>query len=242
MRPFLYKIVGVGLLLAAYASWLLMRQQSLVALEQQAREVTGQLAQLAAENERLSNQVAQTTGSPSASQDQMNELLRLRSEVGRLRRQTNEIQRLREENTRLEAQAASNQASSQPRQNSGANPAGYWPKESWAFQGFATPEAALLSSLWAANSGDMKTFLNSVTGEMQTQIQKDLEGKSESEIAARAMDEVGKIKTCQILNQETQPDGTVLLTVSLAEAENSHVTKLIMQQVGADWKFSNRQD
>ncbi len=63
-----------------------------------------QLAQLAAENERLSNTLAQATAAEQAAQT--SELLRLRSEVGQLRKQTSEVARLREENRRLQAAKA----------------------------------------------------------------------------------------------------------------------------------------
>ncbi len=60
------------------------------------------LAQLKAENERLSNLVAQANGS-QLSKDQLSELMRLRGEVGLLRRQTNELEKLRNTNRRLQA-------------------------------------------------------------------------------------------------------------------------------------------
>jgi hypothetical protein len=242
MKPVLYKIIGVGLMLAAYASWLLMRHQALVDQESHYQEVTNQVAQLAVENERLSKLAAQAKSSESAGEDQMNELLRLRRETGQLRQQTNEMAALHEENTQLRDQIATNQASLRSRPGSGANPAGYWPKESWTFRGFATPQDAFLSSLWAANNGDIKTLLNSVTGDTQAQIQKDMENKSESEMAARAQQEVAKMNSCQIISQEPQPDGTVLLNVSLDDGDKSQTAKLIMQQVGADWKLSKPKD
>lgn len=58
-----------------------------------------QLAQLATENERLSNALAQTRS--TLNDDQRRELLRLRGEVGSLRRQTNDLARIQEENRRL---------------------------------------------------------------------------------------------------------------------------------------------
>ena len=74
-----------------------------VALRQQA----GQLAQMAAENERLSNLVVQAKGTESLSQAQMSELLRLRGEVGRLRREGKELETLQAENQQFRARLAS---------------------------------------------------------------------------------------------------------------------------------------
>jgi len=65
------------------------------------RQQTDRLAESTAENRRLSNLVAQAKA--AFSDEQFRELMRLRGEVGMLRRQTNATQLLREENRRLEA-------------------------------------------------------------------------------------------------------------------------------------------
>jgi RNA polymerase sigma factor (sigma-70 family) len=62
------------------------------------RQQASQLAQAAAEDERLSNLLAQADGPRSLPQDQLRELLRLRGEVGLLRQQSNYLARLQEEN------------------------------------------------------------------------------------------------------------------------------------------------
>ena len=53
-----------------------------------------QLAQLQADNENFSNRLAAIGEPQKLSDDQFNELLKLRGEVGRLRQQTNELARL----------------------------------------------------------------------------------------------------------------------------------------------------
>jgi hypothetical protein len=52
----------------------------------------------------LSNQIANAGGSSKLTDDQFNELLKLRGEVGVLRRQTNELGELEDENRRLHEQ------------------------------------------------------------------------------------------------------------------------------------------
>src|SRR3989442_5567 len=69
------------------------------------RQQADRLAQLAAENERLSNLVAQTKG-PSLSNDQLSELLRLRGEIGQLRQMVMGTDKLRMENEQLLAARA----------------------------------------------------------------------------------------------------------------------------------------
>ncbi len=61
------------------------------------------LAQLTAENQRLSNLLAQVKTAEPLKTGQLTELLGLRNEIARLRGESHEIQMLREENRRLQA-------------------------------------------------------------------------------------------------------------------------------------------
>lgn len=91
---------------AAIAAILLLRQhgeQTLRDKENLLQQQSEQIAQLTAENERLSNAVASAQNAGGGDQT---ELLKLRGEVSLLRRQTNELGRLREENRRLAAAAS----------------------------------------------------------------------------------------------------------------------------------------
>ena len=90
-------IVAAGL-----ATPLIVQHSASSKLRDQNQSLQAQLvqaAELAAENERLSNALVQSRS--TLSEDQMRELLRLRGEVGSLRRQTNDLTRLQEENRRL---------------------------------------------------------------------------------------------------------------------------------------------
>jgi chromosome segregation ATPase len=72
------------------------------------REIT----QLKTDNKSLSNRLTATGDSKSLSSNQLNELLKLRGEVGGLRTQASQLDRLRKENERL--QTALHNANSQP--------------------------------------------------------------------------------------------------------------------------------
>ena len=69
------------------------------------RRWLSRLAQMQTDNESLSNRLAAAGDANSLSDKEHNELLKLRGEVGLLRRQTNEIGKLQEENQRLQQQA-----------------------------------------------------------------------------------------------------------------------------------------
>jgi hypothetical protein len=73
--------------------------------EQALRELGDQVSTLGRENEHLSKILSLGNPAESLSKEQLLELLRLRSEAGRLRQQTNTIRQLQEENTGLEARS-----------------------------------------------------------------------------------------------------------------------------------------
>jgi RNA polymerase sigma factor (sigma-70 family) len=81
--------VGAGIFEAHQASTL--RDQNRT-LQQQQTTLTGQIAQLKSDNEGLSNRFAQAGRSPSLSSERLRELLKLRGEVGVLRRQQRELE------------------------------------------------------------------------------------------------------------------------------------------------------
>src|SRR5258706_6607656 len=71
------------------------------------RQQNEQLAELAGESDRLSNLVEEAKSSQTLGNGQMNELLKLRAEVGGLRRLTNELEKVEEGNQRLKTSPAS---------------------------------------------------------------------------------------------------------------------------------------
>ena len=82
-------VAGTGIYEARQASRL---RDQLQTLRQQQAPLTQQIAQLRANNESLSNQLARANGSPSMSTERLRELLRLRGEVGVLRQRQRELE------------------------------------------------------------------------------------------------------------------------------------------------------
>ena len=214
-------VVGLAIWLAVVHQARVRLGEEHKALEQQ----LGQMASLIATNEQLSNLVAQASRRQSLPEDQSRELLRLRGEVGVLRQQSHELESVRNEN--LQARAAGAAAT-----------ADYWPRGSWAFAGYASPDAALRSSLWAANNGDLKALLASATGDLRKMLEEEFAGKSETEASIRAMDEVSRLSSVRVLNREVQADDIVVVTAVFEDRTESHTEKLIMKKIGNDWKIS----
>lgn len=104
--------IGLGVIVVGgLAATVTIQHQNELKLRGESEALRQQMASLAADNESLSNRLAQTTPASSLADDQFHELLRLRGEVGRLRQQTNVVGQLEEENRRL--QSAAEKANSQ---------------------------------------------------------------------------------------------------------------------------------
>jgi RNA polymerase sigma factor (sigma-70 family) len=98
-------ILGI-LAVAGVSATLIVQHQSVSRLGEENRllqQQQGQMAQLAIENDRLSNLLAQANSAQALPRDQLRELLRLRGEVGSLRQQSKEFARLQQENRQLRA-------------------------------------------------------------------------------------------------------------------------------------------
>jgi hypothetical protein len=221
-------VIGLAIWLAVEHKARLRLGEEHKALEQQLKQMAG----LIAENAQLSNVVARANGAQSLPDDQSRELLRLRGEVGLLRQQSQELETVRTENRQARAALESSL------KTQSAATADYWPRDSWAFTGYASPDAALRTSLWAANNGDLKALLASATGEVRKEMEEEFGGKSESEASIRAMDQVISLKSVRVLNREVQADDTVVVTAAFEDRTDTHTVKLLMKKFGNDWKIS----
>jgi hypothetical protein len=188
-----------------------------------------QLTLLQMDNQRLSNLLAEAQES-SLTADQFTELLRLRGEVGRLRQQEQEHAKLRE----LRASLTAHQITAGIAELN----TNTWPRASWSFAGYATPEAAWQSALWSASQGDMTTFQASITGRAQEEVQTKAKDKSEQEIAQEIQSEIDRMKSFQVLEREVVAVDLVVLTINLDGDSHNETRKMTMQKVGEEWKFA----
>lgn len=217
-----------------YQNRLQLREEQ-QALQQQYDRVTDLLA----ENERQAGPLVTATPAPSRARDDVTELPRLRAEFGALLQLTNELERARGENT--EAHAALDRYLTNEAAPKVAT-ADFWPRDSWSFAGFGSPDDALRSSLWASNNGNLKALLDSTTGEFRQMIEKEFEGKSGDEATIRAMDEVSNLKSVQVVNREFQSADAAVLTATFDDGNQTHTTKLLLKKVGNEWKVAGSND
>jgi TolA-binding protein len=204
------------------------------AFRRQAEELT----RLSVENERLSNLVARTSSQQTLRPEELSELLRLRGQIGLLRQAGKELVQLQVANEKLRAgPATAVDALAEAR----AAP-NFWAKDQLAFAGYAEPEAALKTMLWAVNKGDIKSFLASWASgsEVAAELGKELGGKSETELAAegkKLSESLDPMIGFHILDKQVTSADEVTLDLS-CDGEGK-VRKFVMKRVGNEWKAAD---
>jgi regulator of replication initiation timing len=211
----------------------------------------GEARKLQAENESLrvelaelkarSEAEAQSTTTRDAEfkrlQADAREVVRLHGEITQLRSGSKDAESLRAENQRLKSEnqalRSAGTAAATPAPTTPS--AGDFPRESWAFAGYQSPEAALISAIWSMQQGNPKQYFESLTTDEQARMAKVWEGKSNEEIAAKHVSDTSKITSIKVLGaQETAP-GQMVMSVYIGGVDRAE--KVNMQRVGNDWKF-----
>jgi len=223
------------------AASLVIQQSGQAKLRERAGALRGQaeqIAEFAAENERLSNLVARTGRPPTLPPDRLRELLRLRGQIGPLREAAWEQAQLEAANRQLRAARAS---SEQELADARAAP-NFWAKDQLAFAGYAEPEAALKTLLWAMNNGDMKAYLACWASGTEVHV---LLANQRQEKAATEMASEGKMLSeslapavgFHILDKKTKSADQVILNLSF-DGEGK-ARRFVVERTGAEWKLAN---
>src|SRR5437867_10797398 len=201
---------------------------------------------LRAELQRLNQQTAAAAEAQSKQYDQelqrlrtqAQEVFKLRNEVTQLRSAVKQADALRAENQQLRARNEPGQAG--PAAAAPTSPASntqvvQFPREGWTFAGYSTPQAALVSAVWAMKEGKPQVYLDSLSPEEQVRMAKVWENKSEGEIAAKHQQEVSQITNVRVMNQKEISPEEVQLTVFIEGPNRMEIVS--MKRSGADWKF-----
>jgi hypothetical protein len=214
-------------------------------LEEENRGLRHQLEALSAARAESVPNAAAANSQQTQTEPADSEIVRLRGEVTNLRREKAELEKVRAENQKLLAQAKARAQTTDPGHDlSDVKIPGSHPREKWSFTGYADPESALQSVLWAATSSDAATILAGFTPEEIGRMQKeDTTERSEAEVAERVTKEVGKIKSFQILKNEPLSDNETVLTFFVDGPVGGEQTpKLKMQRVGNEWRIAGPYD
>jgi hypothetical protein len=197
------------------------------------------LAELATENSRLSNLVRQVKSSQPLSKDQFTELLRLRGQAGQLRQGAGERAELAAKNVELKTAAADREKALAEEQ---AAP-NYWPRDQLSFVGYADPESAMRSMLWAMKSADVNNWRACCTPQAAAKLEKEWAHRAVSEAdrmaELRAMCDAMMAGSTgfRILDQKfTSPDQAV---INLSFVGEGGARKFVLRKIGDEWKFHN---
>ena len=168
--------------------------------------------------------------------DQTTELMRLRNEVTQLRVEKNAVEPLKVENEKLKNEVGElrSRAGVDGKGPGTAQPAQF-PRESWSFSGYASPESALVSAIWAMKEGNPETYLNSLTPKEQERMALVWQNKAENEIADKHKSDVSKIAGLRVVARQNLSPTEVIMNVYLEGPDR--MEKIRMNQVGQDWKF-----
>jgi hypothetical protein len=228
--------VLIAVLAMALAAGIVVQSMRVSKLKAQNEAQRQQVAALQAQADHLSSPASPPA--PAATDEDRSELLRLRNQAAQLKQVTNELQRLRMQVQQLQAanqHIRATPATPAPDTNAAAA-TGPVPRESWAFAGYATPEATLQSAVFAMSQGDYQTFLASMSPEEAARMQKSFEGKTPEQIAEEGRRETANARSFQILaKQELAPDRVVL---NVFVAGEDRAQRIMMQKIGEEWKWA----
>lgn len=109
----------------------------------------------------------------------------------------------------------------------------------FTFTGYATPEAAIQSMLWAGSRGDFKKFLAGCTAEQVERFKTKMAGKSDEEIRLEAIAWARALTDYQITQTEVISDDEVHVHIHAtpsAEGIRSGNVIVVMKKIGDEWK------
>jgi RNA polymerase sigma factor (sigma-70 family) len=219
------KLAAGAIVIAAVGTTLVLEQRAQATLRQNnqaLRQKVEQSARLNAENQRLASLITPATPRESP----LDELTRLRAEAANLRQQ--------------QAQRASTGAR-QTAQRSPAPTNDYLTKAAYAYAGFADPDSALQTMMWAGTTGDAKTILacfppEAFQDEMRTKAQQ----KQAVEVVSRC---TSRWSGYRIVSRQNFGDDRMVATISYQTAAGgATVGRMKLRRVGSDWKFDGELD
>lgn len=113
-----------------------------------------------------------------------------------------------------------------------------FPRSSWVFAGYANPESAFQSGVWAITKGDAQAWLASITPALQAEAKQRAGGNDDKLITADDKRDFAKITGYRIINKQVLSKDEVVLEV-YAEGLNQ-TTKTSLQRIGSEWKYAGK--
>jgi RNA polymerase sigma factor (sigma-70 family) len=197
------KLAFGAIVVAGAATAFVLQQQNQTQLRGENESLRQQIAQLQTDNESLSNRLAEAGDFALLSDKQMNELLKLRGEVGLMRRQI-EVQK---------TQTNRPVVSSREANYAGHTPGAYISKDQLRFAGYATPEAALETITWAMMAGTYEQVTQGFPPELLAEESKNSKAREDFETQQKMMAPL--FKGLQIIAEKSLAGDKVELKVKM---------------------------
>jgi hypothetical protein len=188
-------------------------------------------------SERRESLRRQTAELAQLAADLLSQLLRLRSEVGQLRKVGPQKAQLQAANNQLrarETKAQSKLAAAQASPN-------YWARDQLGFAGYSDPESAVKSLLWMMQTGNMTSWQAACTPEAVSQLERQWAKRGLSEAArgeelkqmADAL--MSRSSGFHVLDQKTTAPDEAVINLSFDGEDKAR--KFVLRKIGNDWKF-----
>jgi RNA polymerase sigma factor (sigma-70 family) len=109
-----------------------------------------------------------------------------------------------------------------------------FPKSSWHFAGYSSPESVFMSCMWAVNNGDTNTLLASVSpGERKRMIQGPI-------ITAATRKSYAQMTGYRIVDEQVISEDKVALVVKTTGQERT--VHMLIERIDGEWKFGGKAD
>jgi RNA polymerase sigma factor (sigma-70 family) len=111
----------------------------------------------------------------------------------------------------------------------------------FSFAGYATPEAAVQSMIWATSTGDLEKLAAGATPEVMDRVSSQMAGKTPDEIKRSGMAWANAMIGYKITQKEVISDDEVHIHIHATpstEALHSGKAVLILKKIGNEWKMA----
>jgi hypothetical protein len=237
--------LAAAIIVASVAAPLLVEHQAATKFRLRTellRRQGAQCAALSAENQRLSNLLAQSRGS-AAPTDSLRELSKLRDEIGRLRQAAGEADHLRASLRQLRSNGQTSGGLYAAAAPSPDAIQAHWTKGELRSAGYGDPVSALQTALWAMSRGDVNALAASVTPQAITNLtrQQWYVHRSPDEEMATAAGNIAESLSPSggfaLVGQKAVADDQTILDVYF-EGEGA-TRPFTMKKIGDEWKFND---
>ena len=122
------------------------------------------------------------------------------------------------------------------KRSSSAQGENYWSKASFANLGRQTPQATLITMLWAMSNTDTNTYITCCTPEQAAKMQRDWNGKSMETLTAEAREQMSGLTGVRILDRTPVVGDRMIVNVSIEGIGKT--LDMTFRKIGQEWKYA----